>query len=190
MPTYGYLRAASDTADNEASRQEILRYAAERGLGEVVFVELAASSVPAACRWKIVPIASLVNGRCAPGDHLIVPSISRIARSMQQIHQVLSVCENRGITLHILRNGIVVPGKVPSGSREEGSAGQDGRAGVQEPQLEPAVLSAKTAALFAAFELEIMVAASKEVLEPHPGGWRRRPGPGGKTGAGKVRNRR
>jgi DNA invertase Pin-like site-specific DNA recombinase len=154
MSCLGYLKVSEDSELNESRSRAVAAYAESRGLGPV---ELAESAGPG--RWKPVRLDWLIEEKCHPGDSLIVPDFTTIARSMQEIHRILSAMQGRGASLHIVDRGIVV-----------------------EPEDDgvPARLSLASATLFADLEREVMTVSMKEALKTRlkKGTKRRRPGAG------------
>jgi len=148
----GYLKASADDGRNESRSKAISAYAASLGLAPVEFPESAGSGT-----WRPVRLDWLIEEKCRPGDSLVVPDFTTIARSMQEIHRILSAMKGRGIALHIVDREIVV---------------EPGDTGV------PARLSVDSAALFADFEREVMTVSMKEALAARlkKGTKRRRPG--------------
>jgi DNA invertase Pin-like site-specific DNA recombinase len=153
MSCLGYLKVSSDDGRNESRSRAVAAYAGSHSLGPVEFPESTGSG-----GWKPVRLDWLVEEKCQPGDSLLVPDFTAVARSMQEIHRVLSAMGGRGISLHIVDRGIVV----------------DPRA-----EAAPATLSAGTAALFADFEREVMTVSMREAIKAklEKGHKRRGPGP-------------
>lgn len=143
MAVYGYLgvsERAAFLADYDGDRTAVTEYARRRNLGEPEFPELTGGGA-----WRTVMLSAFLQERCQAGDTVIAPEVSRIARSMQQLHQVLVVCRARDVSLHIARQGLAA---MPESGKE-----QDAR------------FSERVAALYAEFEREIVAAASKEALD-------------------------
>ena len=152
MAILGYLRVTEDGNLDKARAGKVDDYARTRGLGPVEFVESDGRG-----GWKPVRLDWLVEEKCSPGDSLIVPDFTTIARSMQEIHRILSAMKGRMTSLHIVDRGIVVD---------------------PEAESPPAVLNVETAALFAGFEREVMTVSMKEALKPRLGRGQKRRGPG------------
>jgi DNA invertase Pin-like site-specific DNA recombinase len=139
MSCLGYLKASSDDGLNESRSKAVVAYAGSRGLGPVEFPESTGSG-----RWKPVRLDWLIEERCGPGDCLLVPDFTAVARSMQEIQRILSAMQGRGVSLHIVDRCLVVDPRVDSG---------------------PPSLSVGTAALFADFEREVMTVSMREAIK-------------------------
>jgi len=100
MPkTIAYLRVSTNNQDTEKFKLDILKLAHERDLGKVEFVEEKASGrIP----WKERKIYEIING-LGKGDHLIVPELSRLGRSMLEIMEILSVATQKEINFYIVK---------------------------------------------------------------------------------------
>ncbi len=104
MATYGYLRVSTIEQDNDKFRDEVLRYSNKEELGNVRFIE---EKVSGTKDWRNRRLGELVSS-CVKGDSIIVPELSRLARSISQIYDIISVCQDKGITLHILKQNLVI----------------------------------------------------------------------------------
>lgn len=140
MSAFGYERVSTDYQDNSKFKDEILRYSNLHMLGNVEFVEEIVSGTKS---WKDRQLGHLINQKCKEGDVIIVPELSRLARSIQQIYEILTVCEQRKITLHIIKNGLVV---------------------APDQQELTTKLTIGICAVFAEFERDIIVSRTKEAL--------------------------
>ncbi|MCX7026392.1 MAG: recombinase family protein [Spirochaetes bacterium] len=163
MSSLGYLKITKDDALNESRFTAVVDYAESHGFGPVEFVESADRGPSGSLdfggrRWQPVRLDWIIEEKCRPGDRLIVPGFTTIARSIQQIHQVLQAMKGRNTSLHIVDRGIVVDPKEAEG---------------------PTRLSLGSAALFADFEREIIMVSMKEALKAklEKGPKRRAPGP-------------
>ena len=65
-----------------------MRYANERDLGKVEFIE---EKVSGTVSWKKRKIAEIVE-QLTEGDNIVVSELSRIGRSMLEIMEVLRIC--------------------------------------------------------------------------------------------------
>ena len=139
MAILGYLRVTEDRGLDGARAGKIAAYAESRGLDPVEFVESDRRG-----GWKPIRLDWLIEEKCRPGDSLIVPDFTTIARSMQDIHRILSAMKGRRTSLHIVDRGIIVD---------------------PEDESPPAVLNAGTAALFADFEREVITVSLRESLK-------------------------
>ena len=50
----------------------------------------------------------LINEKCCPGDIIIVPELSRISRSISQIYEIITACQEKDITIHFLKQNLTI----------------------------------------------------------------------------------
>ena len=99
MATIGFLRVSTLDQDTEKNKLDILQFANHKKLGTVEFVE---ETVSGTKDYKKRKLGALLD-RMTKGDILIVPELSRIARSTIQILEVIQITQDRGITLYSLK---------------------------------------------------------------------------------------
>jgi DNA invertase Pin-like site-specific DNA recombinase len=97
--TIAYLRVSTNDQDTEKNKLEVLKLAHERDLEKVEFVEEKVSSkIP----WKERKIFDIIE-ILKKGDHLIVPELSRLGRSMLEIMEILSIATQQEINVYIVK---------------------------------------------------------------------------------------
>jgi len=99
MSTKGFIRVSTLDQDTEKNKLDILQFANRMKLGNVEFVE---EKVSGTKDYKKRKLGALLN-TMTKGDVLIVPELSRIARSTIQILEVIQITQDRGITLYSLK---------------------------------------------------------------------------------------
>ncbi len=99
MATYAFLRVSTLEQDTEKNKIDILQFANRLKLGNVEFTEEHCSGK---INYKERKLGSLIDSMTS-GDILIVPELSRIARSITQILEVIKVTKDRGIVLYSLK---------------------------------------------------------------------------------------
>lgn len=99
MTTYGYLRVSTLEQNTEKNKLEILQFANNKKLGNVEFVE---EQISGRANYKNRQLGSLLD-KMQSGDILIVPELSRIARSITQIFEVIEITKTKGIILYSLK---------------------------------------------------------------------------------------
>ena len=99
MTTHAFLRVSTLLQDTEKNKIDILRFANHMKLGNVEFTEEHASGK---INYKERKLGALID-RLNAGDVLIVPELSRIARSITQILEVIKVTKDKGVTLYSLK---------------------------------------------------------------------------------------
>ena len=102
MTTKAFLRVSTLLQDTEKNKIDILQFANRMKLGNVEFIEEHASGK---INYKERKLGTLIDSM-GKGDVLIVPELSRIARSITQILEVIKVTKDKGITLYSLKEGI------------------------------------------------------------------------------------
>lgn len=99
MKTIGYLRVSSQTQDLEKNKAEILVFANEKELGQVIWVE---EIVSGRVSWRKRKIGEVLNSLEA-GDHIIVSELSRLGRSMLECMEILAVASQRQINIYAIK---------------------------------------------------------------------------------------
>ena len=99
MSTYAFIRVSTLEQDTEKNKIDILQFANRLKLGNVEFTEEQCSGK---INYKERKLGALIDNMQA-GDVLIVPELSRIARSITQILEVIKVTKDKGITLYSLK---------------------------------------------------------------------------------------
>jgi DNA invertase Pin-like site-specific DNA recombinase len=99
MATKGFIRVSTLDQDTEKNKIDILQFANRMQLGNVSFVEEKVSGTKDYKKRKLGALLKSMNS----GDVLIVPELSRIARSTIQILEVIQLTQDKGITLYSLK---------------------------------------------------------------------------------------
>ena len=99
MATYSYLRVSTVDQDTDKNKLEVLKFANSKKLGNVEFVE---EQISGKSNFKKRLLGALLD-KMKHGDILIVPELSRIARSITQIFEVIEIVKNKGIILYSLK---------------------------------------------------------------------------------------
>jgi putative DNA-invertase from lambdoid prophage Rac len=102
--TYAYLRVSTIQQELETQRLEITRYATQLGLQIDDWVT---SELSSRKRLDQRGIPALI-GRLKKGDRIIVSELSRLARSIREIHNVIYSISKRKAELHVIKQGIVL----------------------------------------------------------------------------------
>ncbi len=100
---FAYLRVSTDAQDVANQRHGVVRYCTDKKLLAPVFVEDQASG---RTDWRARPLGQLIT-RATAGDVIVVAEVSRLARSTLQVLEIGRECLERGVTLHVAKNGIV-----------------------------------------------------------------------------------
>lgn len=99
MATYAYLRVSTIEQNTEKNKLDVLKFANDRKLGNVEFVE---EQISGKANFKNRQLGALLE-KMKQGDILIVPELSRIARSITQIFEVIDITKRKGITLYSIK---------------------------------------------------------------------------------------
>ena len=104
--TIGYLRVSTIDQDTEKFKSEVLKYCNKADLGKVDFLE---EKVSGAKHWKKRELGQVIE-TMGSGSKMIVPELSRLARSIPQIHEIMSELREKEIDLHVIKENIIVNG--------------------------------------------------------------------------------
>lgn len=101
MATFSYLRVSTLDQDTEKNKLDILMFANSKKLGNVEFLE---EKITSKVHYKERALGKLLE-KMKQGDVLIVPELSRLARSVSQILEVINLCKQKEIILYSLKEG-------------------------------------------------------------------------------------
>ena len=93
MATYAYLRVSTIDQNTEKNKMDVLKFVNDKKLGNVEFVE---EQISGKSNFKNRQLGALLE-RMEKGVILIVPELSRIARSITQIFEVIDITKQKGI---------------------------------------------------------------------------------------------
>ena len=99
MATFGYLRVSTTDQNIENCKNDILRFANDREIGKVDFVE---EIVSGTVSWKKRRLSEVLNSMNA-GDNLIVSELSRLGRSMLECMEILSFALSRNVSVFAVK---------------------------------------------------------------------------------------
>ena len=111
MVAYAYLRVSSDHQDVDNQRHGILEYANTHCLSPLQFVE---DIVSGRVKWCERAVGKLLKETTKPGDTVVFAEISRMARSTLQVLEMLECAMQRGITVHIAKQQMVLDSSMQS----------------------------------------------------------------------------
>lgn len=104
MTVYAYLRVSTDEQDVENQKHGILEYANSHNLSGLKFIEDNASGKT---NWKDRKSGSLMIKTMQKGDTILFAEVSRMARSVLQILEILEHCAQQEFTVHIVKQNMV-----------------------------------------------------------------------------------
>ncbi len=111
MANYAYLRVSTDNQDVDNQRHGILEYANSQSISGLIFVE---DSVSSKVKWRERGCGLLLLETTQPGDTIVFGEISRMARSTLQVLEMLEVCIEREINVHIAKQKMILDGSMQS----------------------------------------------------------------------------
>jgi DNA invertase Pin-like site-specific DNA recombinase len=111
MTTYAYIRVSTDTQDLNNQRHGVIEYAKKHGLEPLHFFE---DTISGTKDWKEREIGRLLLKQAKQGDVILTPEFSRLGRSALQVMLVLEEAAKREVTIHIVKNGLVMDGSLNS----------------------------------------------------------------------------
>jgi DNA invertase Pin-like site-specific DNA recombinase len=104
MPqVFAYLRVSTDAQDVANQKHGVVRYCIDKKLLEPVFVE---DTISGKTDWRDRQLGKMIRG-AGEGDVIVVSEVSRLARSTLQVLEIGRECIERGVHLHVAKNGIV-----------------------------------------------------------------------------------
>lgn len=101
MTTFSYLRVSTIDQDTEKNKRDVLMFANNNKLGNVDFTE---EKITGKIHFRERELGKLL-AIMQKGDVLIVPELSRLARSVSQILEIITLCKQKEITLYSLKEG-------------------------------------------------------------------------------------
>lgn len=99
MTTTAYLRVSTMDQDLEKNKAEILKFANDKHLGHVEFIE---EKISGTVDFKERKIAKILED-LSENDNIIVSELSRLGRSTLQILQILDIARNKNINIYALK---------------------------------------------------------------------------------------
>ncbi len=99
MKTIAYLRVSTQDQDLEKNKSDLLMLAHKCDLGKVAFVEEAVSGKVSWKKRRISEVINILN----KGDNLIISELSRLGRSMLEVMEILSVCNQKGVNIYAVK---------------------------------------------------------------------------------------
>ena len=99
MRVIGYLRVSTADQDLANCKNQILHFANEKRLGSLTWIE---ETVSGTVDWKQRELGKVLQ-QLSPGDVVITAELSRFARSLRQIIEVVEFCKLHQITLHSIK---------------------------------------------------------------------------------------
>ncbi|MBD5401292.1 recombinase family protein [bacterium] len=99
MTTFAYLRVSTIDQNTDKNKLDILNFTQHKKLGSIEFVE---EQISGKTNFRDRKLGKLLN-TMQKGDILIVPELSRLARSVTQILEVIDITKQKGVILYSLK---------------------------------------------------------------------------------------
>jgi DNA invertase Pin-like site-specific DNA recombinase len=103
MANFAYLRVSTDAQDVENQKHGILDYANKNGITKLKFIE---DSVSSSVDWRERGIGELINKTARKNDVVIFAEVSRLARSTLETLEVLKLCSESNIDVHVAKQNM------------------------------------------------------------------------------------
>jgi len=97
--TIGYLRVSTIDQDTDKNEADVLKFANNRGLGQVKFITEKISGTKSWKKRKLFDVVQSLNA----GDVLIVPELSRLGRSLVNVLDVLNELSNKHVKVYSVK---------------------------------------------------------------------------------------
>jgi DNA invertase Pin-like site-specific DNA recombinase len=102
--TVGYIRVSTEKQTVQNQKHEILDYANRYALGSVTFIEVGMSSRKSTADRRIDELLISLND----GDTLIVSELSRLARSLSGLFDIVNTLIDNGIKLIAIKQNMIL----------------------------------------------------------------------------------
>lgn len=109
MANYAYIRVSTDAQDLNNQRHGVILYAQQHGLEPLTFFDDTAGGTK---DWQKREIGRLLRDVAQKGDVILTAEFSRLGRSTLQVMLILEEAAKRGVTIHIVKNGLVMDGSL------------------------------------------------------------------------------
>ena len=103
MANFAYLRVSTDAQDVDNQRHGILDYANKNGISNLEFIE---DSVSSSIDWRDRGLGELVNKTARTNDVILFAEVSRLARSTLETLEVLKICSEAKIDVHVAKQNM------------------------------------------------------------------------------------
>lgn len=108
MTNFAYLRISTDHQDVKNQKFGVLDYCNNHGISALTFIEDTESGKTT---WRGRAIGHILE-KAAKGDIIVAAEISRLGRSTLQVLEIMEMAVNKGISVHIAKNHIVLDGSM------------------------------------------------------------------------------
>ncbi|PSW10330.1 resolvase [Photobacterium rosenbergii] len=110
MANYAYLRVSTDSQDVNNQKHGIFEYANRVGVANLAFVE---DAVTGSKKWHQRRLGPLLHSM-GEGDTIIFSEVTRMARSTLQVLEILELCMEKQLKVHIAKQNMQLDGSLQS----------------------------------------------------------------------------
>lgn len=110
MTNFAYLRVSTDHQDAKNQKLGVLEYCNSHNITPLKFLE---DTVSGKTSWRERAIGAIIE-KAAKGDIIIVSEVSRLGRSTLQVLEILEMAVQKGISVHIAKNRMIMDGSMQS----------------------------------------------------------------------------
>ena len=110
MTNFAYLRVSTDRQDAKNQKLGILDYCNSQNINNLKIVE---DTISGTTSWRDRAIGTLIEGGIT-GDIIVVAEVSRLGRSILQVLEIMEKAAQKGISIHIAKNRMVMDGSMQS----------------------------------------------------------------------------
>ncbi|MBP9742912.1 MAG: recombinase family protein [Burkholderiales bacterium] len=110
MTNFAYLRVSTDRQDAKNQKLGILDYCNSQNINNLKIVE---DTISGTTSWRDRAIGTLIEGGIT-GDIIVVAEVSRLGRSILQVLEIMEIAAQKGISIHIAKNRMVMDGSMQS----------------------------------------------------------------------------
>ena len=110
MNNFAYLRVSTDSQDVKNQKLGVLDYCNTQNINPIKFIE---DTISGTKSWRERAIGSLLE-TSETGDIIVVAEVSRLGRSILQVLEILEVAAQKGISVHIAKNRMIMDGSMQS----------------------------------------------------------------------------
>lgn len=103
MANYAYLRVSKDEQDINNQKHGILEYANKNSITDLIFIE---DKVSSRIAWDKRKIGELITHTATQGDTVIFAEVSRMARSVLEVLDILKISMERELKIYISKQNL------------------------------------------------------------------------------------
>lgn len=110
MTNFAYLRVSTGGQDLNNQKVGVVDYAMSRSMPITKIIE---DKISGKIDWRNREIGKLLD-KAVKGDVILTSEISRLSRSTLQVLEILKVAADKGVSVHIVKSGLIMDGSISS----------------------------------------------------------------------------